>query len=96
MTKKEEQAQNCYCYYQNGGKEKVKRHYEITKNLYLENSLQSIQRIIERIRKKKGNRVQKKLLLQYNWRIQSNTKRYNKEKDYLKNKLQTFGSMKRI
>ena len=45
---------------------------------------------------KKGNRVQKKLLLEYNWRIQSNTKRYNKEKINLKNKLETFGSVKGI
>ena len=51
--KKEEQAQNCYCYYQNGGKEKVKQGYEITKNLYLGNSLQSIQRIIEWGKKRK-------------------------------------------
>ena len=45
---------------------------------------------------KKGNRVQKELLLEYNWRIQSNTKRYNKEKINLKNKLETFGSVKGI
>ena len=45
---------------------------------------------------KNGNRVQKKLLLEYNWRIQSNTKIYNKEKINLKNKLETFGSVKGI
>ena len=81
MTKKEEQAQNCYCYYQNGGKEKVKRHYEITKNLYLENSLQSIQRIIEQIRKKKEIEYRR------NWYC-SITEGYNQtQKDIIKEKI---------
>lgn len=81
MTKKEEQAQNCYCYYQNGGKEKVKRHYEITKNLYLENSLQSIQRIIERIRKKKEIEYRRNCYC-------SITEEYNQtQKDIIKKKI---------